>query len=478
MNRSKKILILLISLLMLFSTTSALALEEISLKEAVKIGINNNLEIRQEKNKIASLERELKTIRAQQGWQLEVSANYNEVIDEGEISQRLPAAGSTSDSLTQGGSSSLSISRNFSSGFNLSQTAEIDDQGESDYQLNISYPLFTGVPTEREKSYYQQEQELLKAKNNLDSLVEDKISSWLDSYLQLMRLEQSLENAELNLNTVKKTLAEKEELYSLEQISENELNNAEVEFLTAENNYLELKNQYQNALKSFKLELEIAEELSLNFEGSEHLNELKSQLLKHQNYKFEKIYQTMLDSDYDLQSALINLTLQEKQLQWFKDEGKAEINLSGSYNHSTARSVVGLTFSYDLYDGGQREFNEENLKDNLELAQANLDNLKENKKIALESQLNQIYAAENRLQSAELNLENAKKQFALAQAQFDSGLISQKEFIKQQFSYQQSQNNYQQAADELFIAELELTMLLNNNFKEIYNEVLNNDKNN
>ncbi len=293
-----------------------------------------------------------------------------------------------------------------------------------------------------------------------------------------MRLQQSRQNAELNLKNAQKILAEQEELYSQEQISETELNNAAAELLDAENNYLELKNQYQNSFSSFKLELGLKEDFSLEFEEIKYLKELKSQLLDHQNYEFNKLYQKMLNSDYDLQSALINLTLQEKQLQWFKDEGKADINLNGSYDHSTERSVVGLTFSYDLYDGGQREFNEENLKDNLELAQDNLENLKENKKIALESQLNQIYAAENNLQAAELKLKNAKNQFDLAKAQFDSGLISEKEFVQQQFNYQQSKNNYQQAADELFIAELELTMLLNNNFKEIYNEVLINDKNN
>ncbi len=478
MNKSKKILIFLISLLMLFSTTFALAAEEISLEEAIKNGINNNLEIRQKKNKIVSLERELKTIRAQQGWQLELAAGYNEVLDQGQINQSFSAAGSSSDSLTQGGSSSLSISRNYSSGFNLSQTAEINDEGESDYQINISYPLFTGVPTEEERSYYQKEQELLQAKNNLDSLIEDKISDWLKSYLQLMRIQQSRENAELNLQTAQKTMAEQEELYSQEQISETELNNAAAELLAAENNYLELSNQYQSAFSTFKLELGLKADFSLDFEEIEYLKELKRQLLDHQNYKFEKLYQKMLNSDYDLQSALINLTLQEKQLQWFKDQGKADINLNGSYEHSTASSVVGLTFSYDLYDGGQRQFNEENLEDNLELAQDNLENLKENKKIALESQLNQIYAAENNLLAADLKLENAKKQFDLAEAQFDSGLVSEKEFVQQQLAYQQSKNNYQQAADELFIAELELTMLLNNNYKDIYNEVLNNDKNN
>ncbi|MFN2341230.1 MAG: TolC family protein, partial [Halanaerobium sp.] len=447
MNRNKNLLLMtFIFLIVLFSINSAAA-EEISLAEAVERGLDNNLEIRQEKNKIASLERELKTIRAQQGWQIELSANYNEVIEEGEIAQRIPSGSASSDSLEQGGNSSLSISRNFSSGLNLSQTAEIDDEGESDYQINISYPLFTGVPTESERSYYQQEQELLKAKNNLDSLIEDKISDWVESYLQLMRLEQSRDNVELNLNTAQKNLTEKEELYSQKQISETELNNAEAELLDAENNYLELKNQYQNAFKSFKLELEISENTSLDFEESEYLKDLRSQLLEHQNYEFDKLYQTMLNSDYDLQSALINLTLQEKQLQWFQDEGKADINLSGSYDHSTERSVVGVTFSYDLFNGGQREFNEENLKDNLELAQANLENLKENKKIALESQLNQIYAAENRLQSADLKFKNAKKQLNLAEAQLESGLISEKEFRQQQFSYQQSKNNYQQAAD-------------------------------
>lgn len=466
-----------IFLIVLFSVNSAAA-EEISLAEAVERGLDNNLEIRQEKNKIASLERELKMIKAQQGWQIEVSANYNELLDEGERTFTQVEQGNLSNSPTEGGKSSLSISRNFSTGLNLSQTAEVDDQGESDYNINISYPLFTGVPTELERSYYQKEQELLQAKNSLDSMLEDKISSWVENYLQLLRLEQSRDNAELQYQTAQKTLSEKKELYQKQQISESELNNSKVEVLDAENNYLELKNQYQNLIRSFKLELDLSEKVEVNTDHSKYLEHLKNELAAYKNYNQEELARAALNSDYDLQSALINLTLQEKQLEWFQNEGRADINLSGSYNYSTERSVVGVTFSYNLFDGGQREYNEKNLKENLKLAQSNLEKLKENKKIALERQLNTVHSAENSRKSSELKLENAKRQFDLAQAQAESGLISQKDLKEQQLAYEQSKNNYQQTVDQLFIAELDLTMMFKNNFKEIYHEVLNDDQKN
>jgi len=467
-----------IILIVIFSINSAAA-EEISLTEVLERGLNNNLEIREEKNKIASLERELKTIRAQQGWQVEVSANYNELVDEG---NRKDSEGALSDTnnirISSGGNTSLNINRRFDSGLSISQEAVYNDQEESDYGVIISYPLFKGVPTESERSYYQKEQELLKAKNSLNSLIEDKISSWVENHLQLLRLEQSRENAELQYQIAKKTLSEKEELYQKQQISESEFNNSKAEILDAENNYLELKNQYQNLLKSFKLELDLSKDVEIKIEHSKYLEQLKNELHTYKNYNQEELARAVLKSDYGLQSALINLTLQEKQLEWFQNEGRADINLSGSYNYSTERSVVGVTFSYDLFDGGQREYNEKNLKENLKLAQSNLEKLKENKIIALERQLNTVDSAENSKKSAELKLENAKRQFDLAQAQAESGLISPKNLKQQQLVFEQSKNNYQQTVDKLYIAELDLTMMFKNNFKEIYYEVLNDDQKN
>jgi outer membrane protein TolC len=309
-------------------------------------------------------------------------------------------------------------------------------------------------------------------------LIEDKISSWVENHLQLLRLEQSRENAELQYQTAKKTLSEKEELYQKQQISESELNNSKAEILDAENNYLELKNQYQNLLKSFKLELDLNKNVEIKIEHSKYLEQLKNELHTYKSYNQEELARAVLKSDYGLQSALINLTLQKKQLEWFQNEGRADINLSGSYNYSTERSVVGVTFSYDLFDGGQREYNEKNLKENLKLAQSNLEKLKENKIIALERQLNTVDSAENSKKSAELKLENAKRQFDLAQAQAESGLISPKDLKEQQLVFEQSKNNYQQTVDKLYIAELDLTMMFKNNFKEIYYEVLNDDQKN
>ncbi|TDO71322.1 outer membrane protein TolC [Halanaerobium saccharolyticum] len=479
MNKNKNIvLILLISLLFVFSLNFSLAAEEMTLEKAIRQGLNNNLEIRQQQNTIASLERELKTIRARQGWQIEVAANYNEVIDTGNPAAAAGVLNSTNNTMTgSGANTTLNINRSFASGLIISQEAVYNDQEESDYGTIISYPLFSGVPTEKEKEYYQQEQELLKEKNNLNSLIEDKLSSWLESYLQLIRLEQGRKNAELQLKTAKITLSEKKELYNLQQISESELNQAKVDLLDSEIKVSNLKNQYQNALESFKLELSLNKNMSINFDNNQYFNKLQSELINYQKYEFNKLYQIMLSSDYDLQSALINLSLQKKQLEWFQNEGRAEINLSGSYNYSTEKSAVGVTFSYDLFDGGQRELNEENLKENLKLAQDNLENLKEKKKLALESQLNSLNSAINNRESAQLKLNSAEKQLNLAEAQYNSGFIDQTEYTQQQLAYQQNEINYQQAEDQVFIAELELTMFLNNNIREINNEVLNYDKN-
>lgn len=456
---------LVLLLVGLFSAGTAAA-AEISLAEAVNHGLENNLEIRQQRNAVESAERQLKTIRAQQGWQLEVSANYNEIVAQPEVSIPSGSLQDSSARLTEGANTTLSIKRNFSSGFNLSQTAEVDDQGESDYTVNIAYPLFKGVPTESEKAYYEQEQNLLKEKNNLNSLLEDKLAAWLENYLQLQRLEKNRENAELQLKIAEKTFFETKKLYADSQLPESELRAAEADLIEAENNYSEINNQLKNGLKSFKLSLNLAETDEIKLEADSYLDQIKAQLIDYEQYDFEKMYQSLAAADYDLKSAAVNLELQRHQLQWFKDDGRAEINLNGSYNYSSETSTVGLSFAYDLFDGGQREFNQQNLESNLELAEDNYQNLRENKKLALESQLNKVLSTERSLESAELKLSNAENNYKLAGEQQQAGLITEKEYNKQQLAFRQSQLNYRQAADNLFIEKLNLTMLLNNQYPD------------
>lgn len=451
------VIVFLVSILFV----SSAAAEEITLKEAINHGLKNNLELKEQQNIIASTEGQLKIIRAQQGWQIEVSADYTEIVDQPE-NNSLNTAGMNINNLPdEGGNSSLSINRNFSSGLYLSQTAEVDDQGESDYTVNISYPLFKGIPTESEKSYYQREQELLKAQNNLSSLIEDKISVWLENYLQLIRLEKSKENKEIELKTAETIFLESKRLYADAQISESELKSSEAEYIDAENNYLEISNQLNNSLRSFKLQLNLTEDREIKLDRAGYLDQISSSIIDYHHLSFEEMYQSLMAADYELKSAAVNLELQKKQLQWFQDEGRANVNLSGSYNYSSETSTVGLVFSYDLFDGGQREFNEQNLKSNLQLAEANYNNLKKNKKLELESQLNRLKTAERGVKSAELKLDNAENNYQLASEQYQAGLITEKTFEQQKLAYQQSQINYQQAADNLFIEKLNLNMLIN-----------------
>lgn len=451
------VIVFLVSILFV----SSAAAEEITLKEAINHGLKNNLELKEQQNIIASTEGQLKIIRAQQGWQIEVSADYTEIVDQPE-NNSLNTAGMNINNLPdEGGNSSLSINRNFSSGLYLSQTAEVDDQGESDYTVNISYPLFKGIPTESEKSYYQREQELLKAQNNLSSLIEDKILVWLENYLQLIRLEKSKENKEIELKTAETIFLESKRLYADAQISESELKSSEAEYIDAEKNYLEISNQLNNSLRSFKLQLNLTEDREIKLDRAGYLDQISSSIIDYHHLSFEEMYQSLMAADYELKSAAVNLELQKKQLQWFQNEGRANVNLSGSYNYSSETSTVGLVFSYDLFDGGQREFNEQNLKSNLQLAEANYNNLKKNKKLELESQLNRLKIAERGVKSAELKLDNAENNYQLASEQYQAGLITEKTFEQQKLAYQQSQINYQQAADNLFIEKLNLNMLIN-----------------
>lgn len=483
-------MLIIISICILSS--AALGAEEISLKEAIRYGLDNNLEIKEQHNTISRYERELKIIRAQQGWQIEISTKYNEVIDEPEQSTDITdeksaenqileednSSFSTSDSLgesnAEGVASSLDINRNFASGLSISQTTEIDDEGDSSYSIDLSYPIFEGSPTESERTYYEQEQELLQAENDYYSLIEDKISSWLEDYLQILMLQENRENSKKQLKIAEETLAENEKLYSESQLSESELNTTKADFIDAENDYKEANNQFENALESFKLALNIKDDLDINLENNDYLKELKAEIINYEDYDFQSMFKSLLQSDYDIKSNLVDLELQKIQLKWFQDEGKADINLTGRYDDSSETSMFGITFAYDLFDGGQRELNEDNLTEGLQLAEENLKNLKENKKLSLESQINKVKSAERTEKSEKLKLKNAENKFELAEEQYKSELITDKDLSREQLSYNQSKNSYQEALNELFIEELKLTMLLNNNFSEKI-EVLKND---
>lgn len=364
----------------------------------------------------------------------------------------------------------LGIDKTFASGLNLSQEAVYNDEGESDYGIRISYPLFTGVPTKLKQSYFQQEQKFLQAENDLNSIKEEKITNWLKTYLQILRLAETIKISELHKDAAVQNYKESKILYKDSQISEIELKESEAELIEAKNNYSTAKNQYNNTVNLFKLNLKLAEKTKLNLKNKKFLAEIESKLINPKEYSFAKMYSSLLSSDYDLKSAAVNLELQKKQLEWFEKEGKLDINLSGSYNNSTEKSVIGISFNYDLFDGGQQELNQKKLKEGLNLAVDNLENLKENKSLSLENQLNSLKSAQIRAEKAALKLENAKNKFDLAAERFELNFLSQKEFKQQKAIYKNSQNNYQKAEDELLIEKLKLTTQLNNRFSNFYNK--------
>ena len=479
MNRIRKnnsffILCLIIFTSFIFNGANVQA-KDISLEEALNWGIENNSSIKEIKDGIETIERSLNLIDTEYGFKTKISANP--IIAGGFEEQTDNDSTGTDDGENNSTISSdspeisLKTTKLFPNGIILQSEISLKEEDLFDLEKLSAGPdstfsatksLYPVLPIKTEQEKYLASNNLLKARENLTWQQEYKKIEFLESYFNLLRLQERLSLAKTNFQYAQDDLSKILKKIEIGEAGERQeieakiaLKKAEINFLQAQNTFLQQKNRWY-------LNLNLPEETEVPLvENSTFLEEIiKWADSLEFNLKEEELIELAADNYYRIRNILLDQDSSQKEAEWNLAKNKPQVDLLGAYSSKDNSWGIGIELSYDISDGGKQKIEDEGY-------QAKLENLKDDYlqivselKLELYDLINQQEINNLNLEEKLMSWEKAKLEEESYQIQLQQGLISDSEFQYKMLGWQESEINLKSAKDEILINKLHLAHFL------------------
>jgi len=478
MNRIRKnnsffILFLIIFTSFIFTGENVQA-KGVSLEEALNWGIENNSSIKEIKDSIKTIERSLNLIDTEYGFKTNISANpiiaggFEEPTDDN--SNDVDEGDTNFDSISSP-KISLKTTKLFPNGIILQSEISLKEEDLFDLEKLSEGPdsifsatknLYPVLPIKSEQENYLASNNLLKARENLTWQQEYKKIEFLESYFNLLRLQERLSLAKTNFQYAQDDLDKMLKKIEIGEAGERQeieakiaLKKAEIDFLQAQNTFLQQKN-------SWYLNLNLPEETEVPLvEDSPFLEEIiKWADSLEFNFKEEEFTELAVENYYKIRNILLDQDSSQKEAEWNLTKNKPQVDLFGAYRSRDNSWGIGIELSYDISDGGKQKIEDEGY-------QAKLKNLKDDYlQIVSELKL-ELYELINQQEINNLNLEEklmswekAKLEEESYQIQLQQGLISDSEFQYKILDWQESEIDLKSAKDEILINKLHIAHFL------------------
>jgi len=476
MNRIRKSNSFFILFLIIFTsfilTGENVQAKEISLEEALNWGIENNSSIKEIKDNIETIERSLTLIDTEYGFKTKISANP--IIAGGFEEQTDDNSNGIVEEDTESSSSpkiTLKTTKLFPNGIFLQSEISIKEEDLFDLEKLSEGPdsifsatknLYPVIPITTEQEKYLTSNNLLKARENLTWQQESKKIEFLESYLNLLRLQERLSLAKTNFQYAQDDLDKILKKIEIGEAGERQeieakitLKKAEIDFLQAQNTFLQQKNRWY-------LNLGLPEETEvLLVENSTFLKEILEWADSLEfNLKEEELIELAVDNYYRIRNILLDQDSAQKEAEWNLTKNKPQVDLFGAYNGKDNSWGIGIELSYDISDGGKQKIEDEGY-------QAKIENLKDDYlqivselKLELSDLINQQEINSLSLEEKLMSWEKAKLEEESYQIQLQQGLISDSEFQYRMLNWQEAEIDLKSVKDDILINKLRIAHFL------------------
>lgn len=478
MNRIRKnnsffILCLIIFTSFIFTGVNVQA-KDISLEEALNWGIEHNSSIKEMKNSIETIERSLNLIDTEYGLKSKISANP--IIAGGFEEQTNDNSNGVDEGDTSFGSISspkitLKTTKLFPNGIILQSEISLREEDWFDLEklsegpdsiFSATKSLYPVLPIKSEQEKYLASNNLLKARENLTWQQESKKIEFLESYFNLLRLQERLSLTKTNFQYAKDDLDKILRKIEIGEAGERQEIEAKIALKKAEINYLQAQNTFLQQKNRWYLNLNLPEETEVSLvEDSPFLNEIiKWADSLELNLKKEELIELAVDNYYGIRNILLDQDSSQKEAEWNLAKNKPQVDLFGAYSAQDNSWGIGIELSYDISDGGKQKIEDEGY-------QAKLENLKDDYlqiiselKLELSGLINQQEINNLNLEEKLMSWEKAKLEEESYQTQLQQGLISDSEFQYKMLGWQESEINLKSAEDEILINKLSIAHFL------------------
>ena len=449
------LLVFILALIVTVGNANVLA-DDISFEKAVEIALENNDQIKNLENNIESLKRSNAMIKAQQDWQININANYNHIFEDENSNSSLNSMGNE-DNIN------LEISKNFKTGFSFNPSITISENDEN-LTIDINQILYPITETQLNKNLFKNNKELIKAEINLEKTKADKIISWLESYLNIIRLEERKLIYENNLKKAEKNYNKVKEEREIGEAGKQQILTAELSLENARYNLKEIKNNISLSKKNFKVELGFEESKDINFNiNSPYITDLSNKVdsIVKDYLQKDNLMKMVEKNNIDLIANKIDRDLLNQEMEWLKKEDDANINLSGSYNTESEDLRASLHISYDIYDGGKENLDIKSKEAKLEQNRDNYKSLYRKLEIELQSHLNKLSLNKDNVKKMELSYERSKFEAEVARKQFDRGLIDYLEYQEKWINSKEAEISLKSSKDNVLLNKLRFINFIN-----------------
>jgi len=472
MNRIIKNNLFFILFLIIFTsfifTGENVQAKEISLEEALNWGIENNSSIKEIKDSIETIERSLNLIDTEYGFKTKISANpiiaggFEEQTDNDSTGTD---DGENNSAISNGPEISLKTTKLFPNGIFLQSEISIKEEDMIDLEELLEGPnstfsatknLYPVIPIIPEQEKYLASNNLLKARENLTWQQEYKKIEFLESYFNLLRLQERLSLAKINFQYAQEDLDKILKKIEIEEAGERQemeakiaLKKAEIDFLQAQNTFLQQKNEWY-------LNLGLPKETEVPFvEDSPFLEEIVKWVDSLEfNFEEEEFTELALENYYKIKNNLLDQDSAQKEAEWNLTKNKPQIDLFGAYSSKDNTWGVGIELSYDVFDGGKQKIEDEGYQVKLENSRDDYLQIVSELKLELSDLINQYEINSLNLEEKLMSWEKAKLEEESYQIQLKQGLISYSEFQYKMLDWQEAEIDLKSAKDKIMINKL------------------------
>lgn len=292
---------------------------------------------------------------------------------------------------------------------------------------------------------YNARKNLEKAHLNLEQLQKEIILTTVKSFYEILGISDSL-----NLVKRKTALSQKELEETIREkdsglVGELDILRAKIELAEKNKQLSKLEDQLALVKEQFCHSIGTEKDSAFVFPPiqEKELREKAEELLA------KEIAEEALLSQSELREA--QWTIDEKRLQLRKKEKDTSANWSLSIGYTSeklpqpAQWQANIGVSYNLFDGGRAKLLVEIARIDLEKAERNFEDIKENIQFELSSKRDALKESLSQLNLWELREEEMELKYQLAEERFALGILSSSEFEEFQLQEMELKNSYQSA---------------------------------
>lgn len=433
MNRKKIKFSILLIFGCLLHISNVYAQERLSLEQAVQTALENNYDIKLNKNEVEQAKNNVN--RANAGMLPVVTGNLS--------------TNNTVSNTKQTLSSGVSQERNGAKNTNLV------------YGPVLNWQVFDGFQMFARYDRLKELENLGEA--NFKLAIQTTLADVINNYYDLVQQQQQIEALSGALEISRIRLRNSESRYTIGKAAKLEVLAASVDLNTDTTNLLRQIDQYRNT--KIKLNELLARDLNTDFTVSDTIIISSSLLLS-------ELQSSAALLNPSLQSALINKRISEINLREVKANRYPNINLNTGYNFNRSTSELGfarnsvgrglnygLTASINIFNGYLQKRAEKNATLQIENNQLQYEKLNQ----SITSQLSSLYQTfQTNLQLVKLerqNLEVARQNMDITLEKFRLGSVAPLEFREAQRNYIDANARYTNAQFEAKLAEVALMQL-------------------